>query len=118
MNTTHNTEDSGDDIDKRQRKLENWGKHYEEVDPHELDTSNKLHPDDIPTSQYEYDDDGAYNPAAGVTDRDAALEAGRCGTKLTNAEQRYGEPRYCTRLPIATFTKGGDQVCYEHRDSK
>jgi hypothetical protein len=110
--TTDNTHD------ERQRRLENWSEHFEGIDPHEIDSSDKRDPDSVPPSEYCHDNDGGYNAAAGVTDRGAALQAGRCGAVLTNWPERYGEKRYCTRLPVASFVEGGSQYCYEHREQR
>jgi hypothetical protein len=51
-----------------------------------------------------------------VTDRQAALDAGRCGEQLEHSLERYGEPRYCTRIPVASFSDGGSPRCHDHCD--
>lgn len=100
----------------RQQKLEDWSRHFGDTDPYELDDSEKRDPSDIRPVDYERDEHGSYNPAAGVTDRQAALDAGRCGAQLEHSLERYGEPRYCTRIPVASFSDGGSPRCHDHCD--
>jgi len=105
-----------DDEDEFYRVYDNWQEVYGDKDPYAGDEESKPHPDEVPSTEYEYDEDGAYNPAAGAQDRDAALDAGRCGAELHRFDERYGEPRFCTRVPEAVFVSGGSGRCYIHRE--
>jgi hypothetical protein len=104
-----------DDPDEFARVYDNWQERYGDEDPYEGDDDAKPHPDEIPASAYEHDEDGGYNPAAGAQDQNAARAAGRCSAQLHRSEERYGEPRYCTRLPEAVFVRGGSDRCYVHK---
>jgi len=114
--TSEYTDD--EDRDPWGRAYDNWHEEFGDEDPYAADDEEKSHPDEVSGSAYEYDDEGAYNPAAGAQSREAALKAGRCGAKLKRSEERYGELRYCTRLPVAVFVDGGSYRCYEHREDE
>lgn len=104
------------DLDDWERQYDDWHGEYGDEDPYAGDDDEKPRPDDVPPSDYEDDDAGTYNPAAGAQSQEAALRAGRCGARLKRSQERYGEPRFCTRLPEAVFVGGGSERCYEHKD--
>jgi len=114
--TNHEPRTTDDENDEFYRVYDNWQEVYGGKDPYAGDEESKPHPDEVPSTEYEYDEDGAYNPAAGAQDQDAALRAGRCGAGLRRSEERYGEPRYCTRLPESVFVDGGSGRCYVHKE--
>jgi len=69
------------------------------------------HPDEW-TGEYEADSNGReYNPYSGSK----TPSDGRCNALLTNWEERYGDPRYCTQLPMETFVEDGSEFCSTHR---
>lgn len=93
---------------------ENWSEAFSDEDPYAED--EKPRPDETPASEYCDDEHGTYNPNGGAQSRDAALAAGRCAALLPHWKERYGEPRFCTRLPEAVFVQNGSKRCYEHKD--
>jgi len=105
-----------EELDAWERQYDDWHERYGDEDPYAGDDEEKPHPDEVPPSEYAHDEDGAYNPAAGAQSQEAALNAGRCAAPLKHAEERYGEPRFCTRLPEAVFVDGGSDRCYQHKD--
>lgn len=52
-----------------------------------------------------------YNPYQGSK----TPSDGRCNALLTNYEERYGEKRYCMRLPLDYFNDSGVEVCNVHK---
>jgi hypothetical protein len=56
----------------------------------------------------------------GHPDQDAVIEAGRCAAPLQNSVRRFGEIRYCTRLPERRMGNGNWQTasdfCTHHAD--
>lgn len=85
------------------------------------DATREDYPDDLPEPQGWDDERGKpydsnwsqYQPYQGSK---TATE-GRCNGLLTNWEDRYGERRYCMRLPEKKFGKdsGDSEFCYVHK---
>lgn len=101
-----------------ERDFENWGEKHGDKSPYAGDDEEKRRPDEVPPDEYERDEEAGYNPAAGAQSREAALRAGRCAEPLDRWEERYGEPRYCTRLPEAVFFDGGSERCQRHKENQ
>lgn len=109
--------DEKHELDDWEREYDDWHEAFGDKDPYAGDDEEKPRPDDVPSTHYERDEHGGYNPAAGAQSQEATLEAGRCGAKLEHSEARYGEPRFCTRVPEAVFVDGGSSRCYEHKEN-
>lgn len=73
--------------------------------------ADEHHPDDW-SGEFELDNnDREYNPYQGsVTPTE-----GRCNAPLDNWDERYGETRYCMRLPMSTFVSDGSDFCKVHK---
>lgn len=90
-----------------------WSEKYGDIDPYAEDDKPK--PDETPQSEYEEDEHGEYKPSAGAQSREQVRKAGRCGAVLKYWRSRYGERRYCTRLPENLFIKDGSPYCRTHK---
>lgn len=55
----------------------------------------------------------------GCESQKAALEAGRCAAPLANSGERFGQDRFCTRLPERRMGRGnwveGSDFCTHHK---
>lgn len=80
-------------------------------------------PDEYPEPHAWHDEDGKpydsnwrrYNPFQGSV----TPHPDRCSVMLTNSMERYGEPRYCMRLPMSEFDVPDEkksQFCSVHRN--
>lgn len=93
----------------------------DEHHPSQWSGNREDYPDDLPEPQSWSDTQGKprdsnsrrYNPYQGSV----TPTAGRCNGVLSNWEDRYGEPRYCMRLPSKEFGGGSDdsEFCHVHK---
>lgn len=81
-----------------------------DVDPYEDD--DKPAPDEWDDSKEKPTDSNGrpYNPYQGSQ----SPTEGRCNCLLSNWEERYDEPRYCTALPKKYFMPDGSEFCKNH----
>lgn len=90
------------------RKHEDWTDELDEIDPYADD-------DKPPASEQEwaYDSRGIrYNKNAGSQ----SPTKGRCNAMLSTWEERYSEPRYCTRVSEKFYKCDGDSdFCKKHK---
>lgn len=68
-------------------------------------------PNNLPGHTYEKDEYGEYDVDAGS----ATPTEDRCNAVLKHTMSRYGETRYCTRLPENCFIEGGSYFCRTHK---
>lgn len=86
------------------------------------DATREDYPDDLPEPKGWNDEKGKpyddnwrlYSPYQGSK----TPTEGRCNALLSNWESRYGEPRYCMRLPREKFVDDGGQFCTVHRQQE
>lgn len=90
------------------KDYEKWTEELDEIDPFEDD--EKPPPSE---KDYAYCSRGnQYNQNAGSQ----SFTKGRCNALLVSWEDRYGEPRYCTRIPEKYYKcDGNSDFCKKHK---
>lgn len=91
-------------------KKEEWKEKFGDIDPWEDEN-------DTPPSEKLWDYDSRnirYNRNAGSK----SPTKGRCNALLNAWEERYGEPRYCTRIATKWYPNSDEEYdwCYMHKD--